>query len=376
MRVTHLVLSNDFAGTEAHVALLAMQLAARGLRVRLVCGNRNERLLKEVRGPGVEMLPIEIGRGNLPVHWDQAHRAIVGWHPQIVHAHLGSSLLCGALLTSTTRRHLIFTQHFIRPAYRAASGARAVARSAAHRLIQRRLDHAIATTAIARDEMIDHEGFRAERVSVIPLGIDVGRVMGEASRAGTGIRRELALPPDSVLLLTPARLEEEKGHVTLIEAFGRVHGRFPRAHLLLAGTGTREAELRAIVRSSVASDRVHLLGQRADVPALLEQSICCVLPAYEEPFGLVLLEAMSLARPVIACNSGGPSAIVVDGETGLLVPPRDPAALAGAMATILERPDAAAQMGRTGHERVLAEYSAQSMTERTIQIYRGLCDPA
>ncbi len=369
LRATELVLSDSFAGTEGHVALLSRGLAALGVKVRLVCGDRNTRLIDEMRDSGVDVRPLRLGKGNLPVDWRAAYRAIVGWNPHIVHAQLGSSLLCGAVLTWRGER-LIFTQQFVRPAYLNATGPGAVVRALGHRLAHGRVAYGIATTQLVRSEMIKREGFAKDQTTVIPLAIDAEHILTQARTDSSDVRTELVLPHDASLLIAPARLEREKDHHTLLACLPRVLARHPNTYLLLAGSGALESALREQAHHLDIMSHVRFLGQRADVPRLLLQGTLCVLPSYEEPFGLVLLEAMAVATPVVACNAGGPRDIVIDGETGLLVSPRDAGAMAQAVIAILTDRDRARAMGVAGRERVQRHFSARQMATRTLQEYR------
>lgn len=371
LRVTHVVLSNEFAGTEGHVALLSQELLSMGVNTRLVYGDQNRRLIDAVRDTNIELCPLQLGKGNLPVDWGVAYRAIAGWKPHVIHAHLGSSLLCGALLTPPTGR-LVFTQHFIRPAYREAKGLTHTTRAVLHRLAHKRVSRALATTHLARYEMVAHEGFASDKTVVVPLGIDVARIADQAHGAGGDVREEFGLGGDTRLLVTPARLEQEKGHQTLFEAFSRVLALHSNVFLLLAGTGTLAGVLREQAHEFGIDTHVRFLGQRTDVPRLLAQGTLCVLPSYEEPFGLALLEAMAVGVPVVACDAGGPRDIVADGETGLLVPARNPVAMADAIIAILANSNRAYEMGIAGQRRVQDYFSARRMAEQTLHVYRDI----
>jgi glycosyltransferase involved in cell wall biosynthesis len=372
LRVTQLALSDSYAGTESHVALLGQQLVALGVRARLVCGNQNERLIDEASAFGIDVRTVRLGKGNVPENWFAAYRDIMGWRPHLVHAHLGSSLLCGTVLTLAGRRPLVFTQHFIKPAYREASGLKAGSRTIAHRLIHKRVAGAIATTHVARMEMVTREGFDADRVTVIPLGIDIDHVTIAARHNQSSIHAELGLHHAAALIITPARLEQEKGHATLLAAMPLVLERCPTAYLLLAGEGALRESLENESRRLGVAKRVRFLGQRTDVPRLLAHSSLCVLPSYQEPFGLALLEAMAVGAPIVACDAGGPRDIVVHGETGLLAPPHEPQPLAAAIIAMLTDTARAREMGAAGQRRVKEHFSAQRMAEHTMRVYRDV----
>ena len=174
------------------------------------------------------------------------------------------------------------------------------------------------------------------------------------------LRRRLGLSSDDDVLCIVGRLTPWKGHLTLLEAVAAVAGGRPRVRLLVVGEvafweHSYEEELRAHAARLGIADRVLWLGFRDDIPDILRLCDVFVLPSVDEPFGRAIIEAMAVARPVVATRSGGVPEIVVDGETGLLVAPQDAAALADALRVLLSDPGRAGQMGERGmaraHER-------------------------
>src|SRR5207247_11054153 len=117
------------------------------------------------------------------------------------------------------------------------------------------------------------------------------------------------------------------------------------------------------------AERVVFAGYRADVPAVLDEVDVVVLPSSVEGMPLVLLEAMAHRRPVVATPVGGTPEVVVDGETGLLVPPRDPRALADAIRRLLDDPDLAKRLGDAGRRRVELHFSLEAMNRRILELY-------
>jgi len=167
-----------------------------------------------------------------------------------------------------------------------------------------------------------------------------------------------------------ARLCDVKGQRELIEAAALVAG----VHVALAGDdleqgGAYRERLETLARERHVADRVHFLGYRADAAALLEQLDALVLPSWIEGLPISVLEAMAHAKPVIATPVGGTAELVVDGETGMLVPPRDPAALAKALRTLIRDPERARRLGLAGRRRAEREFSEAAMTARVLEVY-------
>ncbi len=133
------------------------------------------------------------------------------------------------------------------------------------------------------------------------------------------------MEPGSQIVGVVARLEPEKGHPTLLEAWPLVLRACPDTYLLIVGEGSRRDALEAQARELRIAHRVVFTGRRDDVPAVTAALDVAVLPSYREAQGMVILEAMALSRPVVASNVGGIPEMIEDGVTGLLVPPHDPA---------------------------------------------------
>lgn len=172
------------------------------------------------------------------------------------------------------------------------------------------------------------------------------------------------------LILFAGRLNPQKGLIYLLESICQVVETAPDVRLLIAGDGPLRDELEQHARRLSLAEVVSFLGFRADVAALMRTADVFVLPSVEEPFGIVLLEALALARPVVATAVGGIPEVITHGETGLLVPPRDPAALAEAILWLLNNPTEAARLGEQGRERVRRDFSATEMARRTAEVYR------
>src|SRR5262249_32673556 len=146
----------------------------------------------------------------------------------------------------------------------------------------------------------------------------------------------------------------------------------PNAHLLVVGEGSQWDLLHAQAASlTLLGDRpsITFTGRRDDVPAVTAALDVAVLPSYREAQGLSILEAMALARPVVASAVGGIPEMIDDGRTGLLVPPRDPAALAAAITRLLRDPAEAAQLGRAGHDLVDERFCVEQMVRAVETIY-------
>jgi glycosyltransferase involved in cell wall biosynthesis len=165
-----------------------------------------------------------------------------------------------------------------------------------------------------------------------------------------------------------ARLDPQKGLGDLLEAAARV----PDASFVVAGDGPDRERLGETARSLGLHDRVCFLGHRDDVPDLLRSCDVFVLPSLYEGFPLSVLEAMAAGKPVIATAVGGTPEAVSDGETGFLVPPGDPSALAAAIRAVLSDPVLARRLGSAGRERACRTFSAAEMVRHVVRLYEDI----
>lgn len=210
---------------------------------------------------------------------------------------------------------------------------------------------------------------RDTRYSVIPSGVDLDRFA--TAVAPCGLRREIGMPSDGLLIGVVARLEREKGHRYLVEAMPRIVAASPVAWLVIVGDGSLAGELRerAAALPAPARDRVVFTGRRDDVAAVTADLDVAVLPSLREAQGISLLEAMARRRPVVASAVGGIPEVITDGVDGLLVPPGDPQALAAAVTRLLADPVLRRHLGDAGHRTVAERFSIDAQVRRVEAVY-------
>lgn len=193
-------------------------------------------------------------------------------------------------------------------------------------------------------------------------------------RQGQRIRAELGIRDDELLVGNVGRLALQKGQRHLIAAMPLLLERVPFAHLVIAGGGDLEGYLRDLALEAGVADRVHVLGPRKDVPALMHAINVFAMPSIWEGFGLVLLEAMAAGRPIVASRVATIPEVVLDGETGVLVPAGDPVALADALALLAHDRALAERLGEAGRERLRRQFSIEKMVGDTELLYRELIE--
>ena len=234
---------------------------------------------------------------------------------------------------------------------------------------ERYADRIIAVSPAARDNLVD-AGVSPGKITVVMNGTaPVPRTSPEERAA---LRRELGLPPGAVVFGILARLEEYKGHLDLIRAARLLKDRgADNFRLLVAGAGSFEGEVARAVRAEGVSDLVLLLGFRSDVAGLLNVLDVQLNASWgTEATSMALLEGMSLGLPTVASDYGGNPWVVRDGETGLIFPRRDPAALAGAMERLMNSSGERAAMGRAARALYEREFTGAAFARRVEEVYR------
>lgn len=208
------------------------------------------------------------------------------------------------------------------------------------------------------------------RIILIPNAIQIEDY--NLSSRVLSIREEMGIPPEAPVVVMCGRLSPYKGQDDLIRAAPKILKAFTDAYFLIAGHDTAEAmhthgsnavSFKSILEDLIAdlgvSQRVRLLGYYPDIASLMGAGDIATMPSWEEPFGLVALEAMAMSKPVVASNAGGVPEFLTNGVTGILVAPRDPMALAEAILQLLNQPEQAKAMGRAGRQHVERAYTAQ-----------------
>ncbi|MGQ9558655.1 MAG: glycosyltransferase family 4 protein [Desulfurispora sp.] len=238
----------------------------------------------------------------------------------------------------------------------------------AERLLAACSQQVIAVSENLRRELLEKEKLPPHKVVVIPNGIEPGRFMYE--RRGAAIAGERGEP--RVVLGTVARLAPQKGLATLLRAFALLEGQLAGAYdlrLVLVGDGPLLSELQTLAGQLGIAQRVVFTGMRRDIPELLHSFDIFVLPSLTEGLPLTVLEAMAAGLPVVASRVGGIPEAVQDGQTGFLVPPGQEVALAEKLGCLVQQPEWRCRMGAAGRQRVLAEFTVQSMVRKTERLY-------
>lgn len=237
------------------------------------------------------------------------------------------------------------------------------------RLIGMAVDRIVVVSRHTGRRLHETLGWPLSKMEVIRNGVDAGALRRPSDPA---LRRALTGDGDAPLVLVSARLDVQKGHRYLLAAATQV----PGAVFAVAGEGPERADLEALAGELGVADRVRFLGRRDDVPELLAVCDLLVLPSLYEGLPVSVLEAMAAGRAVVATAIGGSDEAVVDGESGLLVRPADPDALAAAIRRLLHDRALRERLATAGRARVERDFSAAAMVARITDVYELLAAPS
>jgi glycosyltransferase involved in cell wall biosynthesis len=364
LRVLTLVDTLRPGGAERVAATVALRLD-RSRFEPIVCVSRPVEtpspLIEDLEANGVEVIRLaRRSRIDLPAWWPLLE-LLRGRRVDVVHSHMFGSNMWSALFTALTPVP-VFVAHvhswaFENQPHRVLLEREVLARAA---------DVVLTVSQADRRRMLEVGRFPPEKVRVVMNGI------APLAASRTDVRAELGIPADAEVVGTLAVLRREKAHEVLVDAAELLADEFPRLRLLIAGTGPEEERLRALVRARGLQNRVLLLGYRRDVADVLAALDVAVLSSDREGSPLAVMEAMAAGKPVVATRVGGVPDLIEDGTHGLLVPPRDPRALAAALGKLLREPGLGAALGRRGRERQRREFDVATTVERIEVVYESL----
>ena len=355
----HIDTQRTWRGGQRQVLLTILGLRERGHRAVLIAHPEGE--LARRASEGHDLLKLA-PRTEVDLHagW-RLSRIIKTLKPDIVHAHdphaVAAASLALAFNTSSAGPALVASR-------RVAFHLKPHAFS---RWKYRQVDCFIAASNSIHNTL-QNDGIEASKVVTVYEGIDIHRIQAEPP---VNIHAELWLPTHAPIVGATGALTSEKGHRHLIDAAALVVREVPDARFVILGEGDLRPSLERQIKDLHLDKHVLLPGFRPDVLAFLRAFDLFVMPSLAEGLGTSLLDAMAASKATVATDTGGIPEVVADGETGLLVPPRDHHALAQAIVRLLKDGDLRERMGRNGLARVEKVFSAGRMVDQTIEVYRA-----
>ena len=360
-QVMQVVLSLSPGGTERLVIELSKRLhGAHGMHV--CCLDAPGAWADELTALGISVTALGRRPGFSPAVGRQIARTAAMHGATVLHCHQYSPFVYGTLARLWRPMDVVFTEHG-----RFSDAPPSMKRQVANRLLSRVPSRVFSVSDDLRVHLT-REGFPERQVQVILNGIPMSATPSPAARREARMR--LGLEPEHVVIGSVARLDPVKDFPTLVRAFDDVHRVLPHSRLVIIGDGPERDRLEGEIARMGLTDSVILTGLRQDVPSLLPALDIFANSSIFEGVSLTVLEAMAAAVPVVATRVGGTPEVVVDGETGRLVPARDVQAMAEALLSIATDAGTAARLAAGGRRRAERHFSIERMVDQYAAVYR------
>lgn len=370
MKILFLVTGMGLGGAEVQICELAKRMTALGHEVHIAWMTGEAGIdLPE----GVREHPFRVNKtpwGFVKAIW-MLRKLVRQICPDVIHAHMVHANLLARIqrLMACTHTPLVCTAH--------SSNEGGRLRMLAYRLTDSLCDLTTNVSSHAVDAFVERGASVSDRIRVVHNGVDIERFSPD-DLARQVVRKSLGLI-DKVIILIVGRLEPPKNHASLLRAYAQIAHERPHVHLVIAGYGSLETELKTLVETLAVSDQVSFLGVRADTPALFNAADIVVVSSRFEGFGLVLVEGMACGKFIVTTDCGGIAAVLRDlgQEFGLVVPVEDDTALQVALQAAIETPhNVRMQAGEKARAHVVEHYSIDAITQQWLGIYRVLVEPS
>jgi glycosyltransferase involved in cell wall biosynthesis len=370
-RIRHVIDSLGRGGAERLLCAYAPALAKLGYEVDVVVlqernGNFVRRSLEDA-GIRVTLAPVSKLRRLDQIR--ALHIALKQGAPDLLHLHLEFASILGALSAARTRTAVVATLHTLESPF--DLGWDGLRRWLMYQTCTLLSDRVICLTD-KNAEIARKIGLGRARIAVLPNGVEVEKFDTPPDRDRHAIRAAFGIPMDAPLVVSVCVLRPEKGLDGLIAAVPAILQRVPDAHVLIVGDGPEMQGLQRCVAEACLTRRVHFAGYQTDVADILRAADVFTLPTLFDAQPTVIMEAMAAGLPVVATTITGIPDLIDDGVHGVLVPPNDIPALAGALIGCLEKPAWAQSLGRAGRVRVRSEFSMTQQIDKLAQLYESL----
>ena len=357
-RILHTESSRGWGGQEVRVFAELQWMRARGHWVAL-SAHPDSAIARHAREAGMTFVPFSFHKALLPFEVARLAAWLIANRVEIVNTHSSNDGWLAGLAARLALKPVLIRSRHIEVDYPNRFWSGLAFRTLPHRVIT--------TSRRIADRLVSELDISPERVTCIATGVDLARF--DPALKGT-VRGELGISEDTLLVGMISVLRSWKGHATFLEAAAQLLKSGRKVRFVIAGDGPGREELAGKISAEPLKGNVTLLGHRDDVPKVLASLDVLVLPSYaHEGIPQIILQAEAMARAVVATTIGGIPEVVEDGVTGLLVPPRDPDALAQKIGLLLDDPALRTRLGAAARAKIEATYSLDAMGERLLELY-------
>jgi glycosyltransferase involved in cell wall biosynthesis len=366
LRLAYVIKSMAIGGSQTHLLQVLRLLDRERFTPLFFCLTNEGTLLDELRQLDIPMFAPAPGRGFKGMGLAGRVAALTAelrrQRPDIVHNYLLRANLVGSISARLARVPVVLCS---KRGCHERRGYELVSAKVGNFLA----DRVTVNAAAVRDFVHANEGCPLEKMVVIPSGVDTSRFQ---PLPPADYKQRIGVPADRTVVGVVTRMRVRKGVDEFVRAIARLRYTRPDVHGVIVGEVDFDDELRSLVKSLGLLEHLSLLGRRADMPEVFAAFDVFVLCSHDEGMSNAILEAMAMEKPVVATDVGGTGEVVRHGHTGLLVPAKDPDALAQAIEEVLARPNRMREMGRLGRRIVVDEFSAESMVRQMQDLYFDL----
>jgi len=359
--ILYLNYSMEVGGIETLICEFVLRLKGNGFLPSVCVFKGGGILEKRLESAGVPVYCLEKKEGIDLSLIPKLRRLMKDEKINILHTHNYSPWLYGALASIGLKRvKVVHTEH---------SNVNNRRRAWAEKALSFFTDRIVCVSGDVKESMISGQGLLPDRLSVIYNGVDTERFYPDIDKKKM-FKERFNISQDAVVVGIVARLNPVKDHSTLLKAFKIIFDKVTDAVLVIIGDGELREEIEREINGLGVRGRVLLLGERTDIPELLNMLDVFVLSSLSEGHNMSLLEAMAVGLPVVATNVGGNVEIVDDEKTGFLVPARSPQLLAEKIGMLLQNNGLMSSMGEKSREKVLSLFSVERMIEGYKNVYQ------
>ncbi|HET9400052.1 MAG TPA: glycosyltransferase family 4 protein [Candidatus Acidoferrales bacterium] len=355
------------AGVEEHILQLLTGFDRDIFDLHLACTHELADLLSPDLPKDVKLAPLDLDRFTDLTGAIKLAGAITRYQIDLLHCHTFRASFFASPLARICRVPVIIETSHGREVWR-----RGWLKSKFYidRMASSLVDHFVAVSSATAEFLIQTKRIAPRRISVIRSAIDL-RNFDPRREPPPGLRERLGFGPSDRIIVVAGRLEPQKGHAVLLHAMPLIRAKYPQVRLVCLSDGSLRPSLEAKALELGIGESVRFVGRQPDVRDWLALGEISVLPSLFEGLPLAAIEALALCKPVVASHVDGTPEVVLNGRTGLTVPPSDPEKLAEAICKMLQDPESAKQMAMNGRELVKREFSVETLVQRTQDLYLG-----
>lgn len=357
MKILHIDTEKTWRGGEQQLLYLVKGLKERGHTSLVVC-QPGSPLEEAVKKAGVEVAPLKMrGEFDIPAAWKIGGILRRGKY-DILHTHTSHAHSIGLMSRSFGK-------------VKGMAVSRRVDFPIKSRFKYNYFDVQYIAVSEAIKRVMVQGGVSDQKIDVVRSCIDISRLDNATI---TDVRAELGISKDAVVIGNIAHMADHKGQIYLIRAAAIVRDGYPDVRFVIVGDGEMRGELEAEVRKLGLDGTVIFAGFRNDVASFLVSFDIFAFPSHLEGLGTSLLDAMVLKKPIVSTTAGGIPEVVQDGVNGILVPPKDPKALADAIIRLIEDPELRTEYGNTGRRIVEERFTDDRVVEGTLAVYKRILE--